>query len=418
MISAALIVVLLAAAASLGSWLFSQWIGIRQRSSVTILMVGGIGLTLLVGSAALVIVTAPTWWQSFVPTIESPTTSAAPRTIGSPSENSAVSAQGVGSDPQLRLLRTSVERSFQDRDYARAIERGTEYLAKAPGDADLRLLVAQAMSLTGRYQDAEAQIDAAIAGKLASNDDVPVNWLRLKQNLASRQDQDVYGKQVAQDLQQNYPQLRAELSAEQDRLLVVSPSDTPPVAAPLPADGGLPVVSRLAGVDPLGKQWPATDCVTSTRSTAAAGGWFIDNECDRVVAVVFAWCRRADPSCNTNALRTQGWRYEPAGIVMTSSMQRPTRQRLSDDGPLVAATYALSAPGDAHRRIRYLACYLTAPDVLELLRGGDTEASDAEQRSRLQAALNSDECYERVAQWSQSGQRRGKSPDSLLRDGV
>lgn len=268
MISAALIVVLLAAAASFGSWLFSQWIGIRQRSTLAMLIVGGAGLTLLVGSATLAIIAAPAWWQSFVPTV------------------------------------------------------------------------------------------------------------------------------------------------------VVPPSDTSPVAASLPVDVSAPVASHVAIVDPLATEWPATDCVTSTQSAAAPGGWFIDNECDRVVAVVFAWCHQVNASCNTNALRTEGWRYEPAGIVMTSSMQRPSRQRLGDDGPLVAATYALSEPGDAHRRIRYFACYVTAPEVLELLSGADDEASDAQQRSRLQAALKSDECYERVVQWSQSGQRRGNSPESLLTDGV
>jgi hypothetical protein len=286
MISAALIVVLLAATASFASWLFSQWLGIRRRSTATIVTLGGAGVTLLIGAAAMAILAAPTWWQTFIPAIDP-----APTLLAPVAEGTAANRQAAAPPTQT------------------AVEDGSSASA----------------------------VDAAMKS--------------------------------------------AQLAIQS-------------------------------------RNWPATDCVTSTRSSAAAGGWFIDNECDRVVAVVFAWCQQKNVSCNGNALRTQAWRYEPKGIVMTSALQRPSRQRLGDTGPLVAPTYALNAAGDAQQRIRYLACYVTAPDALEVLAGSRTDTSDAEQQRRLDAALSSDECYERVSQWSRLGQQQGKSPDALLSDGV
>jgi hypothetical protein len=78
----------------------------------------------------------------------------------------------------------------------------------------------------------------------------------------------------------------------------------------------------------------------------------------------------------------------------------------------VAPIFTIRDPAHARRQIRYLACEVTAPAVLELLRtlGGDGQ--------RLTAELRADACYSRVLDWSRSGQRYGRSPDTLLRNGI
>lgn len=260
MISAVFIVVALAVAASLGSWLFSQWIGAGQRSPILVIAVGGAGLVLLLGAAAFAIIVAPTWWKSFVPRIEAPLTNAPVTTVTA--------------------------------------------------------------------------------------------------------------------------------------------------------------LSPAVQMNALTEDWPATHCVKSLKSAAPAADWFIDNDCDRMVAVVFAWCPQALAPCDANSSGAPTWRYEPAGIVMASVTQRPSRQRLAGAGPLIAPTYALKAEGGARRRIRYLACYVTAADVLTLLNEPADPVSDAERSRQLEAALAADACYGRVARWSQAGQRQGKSPDALLREGI
>jgi hypothetical protein len=57
-------------------------------------------------------------------------------------------------------------------------------------------------------------------------------------------------------------------------------------------------------------EWPATDCVASTRSDPSQR-WFLDNGCGRVIAVLFASCQLSEPACFTNALVSQGgWNYD------------------------------------------------------------------------------------------------------------
>jgi hypothetical protein len=161
-------------------------------------------------------------------------------------------------------------------------------------------------------------------------------------------------------------------------------------------------------------EWPATDCVSSTRSDASER-WMLDNDCGRVVAVLFASCQLSETACFTNALVSRGWSYEPTGILMTATNDKPVALRLADDGPLVAPIFTIRDVAGVRRQIRYLACEVTAPSVLRLLRtsGGDELTSQ-----RLTSELRADTCYSQVLDWSRSGHRRGASPDALLRHGI
>jgi hypothetical protein len=160
-------------------------------------------------------------------------------------------------------------------------------------------------------------------------------------------------------------------------------------------------------------EWPATDCVESMRADESAH-WILDNGCGRVVAVLFASCQLSETACFTNALISQGWQYEATGILMTAETDKPLPLRLGDDGPLVAPIFTIRDAAGARRQIRYLACEVTAPGVLGLLRG----LSDQLTSQRLTAELRTDACYSQVLDWSRSGHRLGASPDALLRRGI
>lgn len=160
-------------------------------------------------------------------------------------------------------------------------------------------------------------------------------------------------------------------------------------------------------------EWPATDCVESMRADGSAH-WILDNGCGRVVAVLFASCQLSETACFTNALVSQGWQYEATGILMTAETDKPLPLRLGDDGPLVAPIFTIRDAAGARRQIRYLACEVTAPGVLRLLRG----LSDQLTPQRLTAELRADACYSQVLDWSRSGHRLGASPDALLRRGI
>lgn len=140
--------------------------------------------------------------------------------------------------------------------------------------------------------------------------------------------------------------------------------------------------------------------------------WFLDNGCGRVVAVLFASCQFTQTACFADTPASQGWSYERAGILMTAANDKPVQLRLGKDGPLVAPIFTIRDSADARRQIRYLACEVTAPGVLELLRtsGGDEQ--------RLTAELRADACYGQVLDWARSGQRHGSSPEVLLRRGI
>jgi hypothetical protein len=154
-------------------------------------------------------------------------------------------------------------------------------------------------------------------------------------------------------------------------------------------------------------EWQETGCIASTYSPESAV-WVLDNGCGRVVGVLFASCDDSLPCTDQN------WSYQPAGILMTAANDRPVPVRLGKGGPLVAPIFTIRDPAGSQRQIRYLACEVTAPHVLELLRDSREELTE----ERLSSELRADACYARVLDWSRSGHRLGTSPDALLRNGI
>lgn len=327
MATAVLIITLLTVAASLASWLFSQWLARRIRVSGVALAVGGGGTVLLLGAVALVIVGASTWWQRLMP-----------------------------------------------------VQDLSALLAPAPTSArsnEIANVEPQPMPEPEPEPQAEQYLADQVAGAIEAIEPEPI-W---------------------QDEPAAEPGPRATFDEPKEAMLAraLFAAEHPGPAAIIPAA----VVA----------EWPATDCVASTRSDESAR-WILDNGCGRVVAVLFASCQFSETACFTNALVSQGWSYEPAGILMTAGNDKPVPLRLGKAGPLVAPIFTIRDPAGVRRQIRYLACEVTAPGALQVLRisGGDEE--------RLAAELRADACYSQVLDWTRSGQRQGKSPDALLRRGI
>jgi len=342
---AVLIITLLTLAASLASWLFSQWLAKRARVSTAALAVGGAGAVLLISAVAFVIVGAASGWQHWVPGQE----------FSSPFDSASASASGaaLSSDawPAKQQPLAAAEPAGRE-DPARIAER-------------------QRMS-------------ARKAGMLAS--------------AAGHLEQSEYKQAV--DLAREYLALNPH---DDDMLSMLARSM---FAAQHPGPAGIIPAAVVA-------EWPATDCVTAARSDDSAR-WMLDNGCGRVVAVLFASCEQSETACFTNALVSQGWSYEPAGILMTAANDRPVPLRLGNDGPLVAPIFTIRDAGHARRQIRYLACEITAPGVLQALH----EPGGTFAQQRLALELRADGCYAQVLAWSSSGQSRGAPPDALLRDGI
>jgi hypothetical protein len=295
MLSAALIIVLLAVAGSLASWLFSQWSS-RGRPPTAMLVLAGTGALLLTGAAGLAIIAAASGWKPFIPVVEA-----------------------LRADANSELPSGSRKEQTQ--------------LPAAPADA--------------AAGDAEQPLDfdTVMALELAAGRAVPARWLFIERAASS--------------------------------------------------------------------EWPATPCMKTVRDVEATR-WLIDNECQQVIGVVVASCQESEQTCDESTL-SAGWTYEPEGVVMTSTTQKPVRHRLGGRGPLIASTHTVEEPGAMESRIDYLACFVTAPEVLALLDAASQAGADG---TPLAAVLRSDACYSRVLEWSQAGQRDGQSPDALLRTGV
>ncbi|MGH8189552.1 MAG: hypothetical protein ACREUC_23550, partial [Steroidobacteraceae bacterium] len=358
MLSAALILVLLAVAGSLASWLFGQWSSRGWQPTVT-LAVAGAGALLLTGTAAITIIAATSGWKPFMPIVD-----ALRRDVGGSAEqkpfpnaptqdDEAEIAAAGGLEQWLESLRHKAQRSFEIEEYEQAVEFADQFVKLRPYDADIRALRAHSFQAVGRAVDAQREMDVAMMLALGEGKVVPASWF------------------------------------------FAGPSAAPSAS----------------------EDWPATDCMKPVR-IAEAGRWFLDNECQGVVGVVFASCRESQATCNQDALASAGWMYEPAGIVMTSMTQKPVWHRLAARGPLIASTYGVEESGAMRLKIGYLACFVTAPEALGLLDAASQTESDEILQARLAGALRSDECYSKVLKWSGAGKRDGRSPDALLRTGV
>lgn len=364
MASAVVIITLLTVAASLASWLFGQWLAGRARISPAALAVGGGGTVLLIASLAFVIVGASSGWQRLF-SVEDFTLPDRPASTAN-----SMDAWPVKRQPPEPVLQAEQRVEIPEPNGLRV---------EPPAELQSTLADAAEPAAFARHRFGEPKdgmLDQAerylTASEYASAIDVTRRYLADHPS----------------DAEMNSILARSLFAAEH-----------PGSASIIPA-----VVVA---------EWPATDCIASTRSDQSAR-WMLDNGCGRVVAVLFASCELSETACSTKTLVSQGWRYEPTGILMTASNDRPVPLRLGDRGPLVAPIFTIRDAGNERRQIRYLACEVTAPGVLQVLQefGGDLT------QQRLTTALRADACYAQVLAWSNVGQRLGASPDSLLRNGI
>lgn len=151
------------------------------------------------------------------------------------------------------------------------------------------------------------------------------------------------------------------------------------------------------------EQWPATSCIKPLHaSNTVPRRWFLDNDCERPIVVMLAWCDEARAICTAGSPRA-AWRYESAGVILTSALARPNLHRMPEHGAPVTGTYALTEPDGSALRIRYLACYLGEPATAAL-------TQDSMSQFRFERALDTDDCYSRVSSASQVAARSGQPP--------
>jgi hypothetical protein len=356
MATAVLVITLLTLAASLASWLFSQWLARKARVSPAALAVGGGGAVLLIASVAFVMVAASTGWRQLIP-VQDFSATLEPK-----------ATRSTDAWPLQRILRPR-----HSRIPAQQPAKQQPVVAESPSQHEDPATVAERLRMSARKEE-----------RLAS--------------AASHLERSEYRQAI--EIAREYLAVQPR---DDDMLSILARSL---FAAQHPGPASIMPAAIVA-------EWQATDCVTSTR-TADSARWMLDNGCGRVVAVLFASCSSSQASCSTNALLSEGWSYQPMGILMTAANDKPVPLRLGDGGPLVAPIFTIRDAGKEPRRIRYLACDVTAPGVLQVLREPSGEAS----QERLAAELRADACYAQVLAWSSSGQRRGASPQTLLRDGI
>ena len=366
MATAVLIIVLLTVAASLASWLFGQWLAQRSRVSGAALALGGGGALVMVGTAAFVIITATTWWQKLVPVFDSspliapaaaPTSSAAPATTGATSH----AAQYA---------------DYIEVDIAQYAEVVASDLTGSSGISRRLELSAPALHVPGSKQD----LLAAAENHLERSEYAAAIGIARGYLATDPRDADMLSMLARSTFAAEHP--AGQRSADIPDRNVAAPA------------------------------WPATTCVAALRSEQASR-WMLDNRCGGALAVLFASCQLGESACFSGVGVSAAWSYEPAGILMTGANDRPVAVRVADGGPLVAPIFAIRDSAGARRQIRYLACEVTAPGVLRLLR--EVAAEELTQQ-RLAAELRADACYAQVLDWARNGQRLGRPPDALLRD--
>lgn len=151
------------------------------------------------------------------------------------------------------------------------------------------------------------------------------------------------------------------------------------------------------------EHWPATTCIKPLHASGSTPRrWFLDNDCERPIVVMLAWCDQAQSVCTAGAPQA-AWRYESAGLIMTNALALPTLRRMPEHEAPITGTYALAEPQGGALRIRYLACYLGEEAVAALT--GDSLAHEEFERTLL-----ADECYSRVSSASRIAARSGQPP--------
>lgn len=164
-----------------------------------------------------------------------------------------------------------------------------------------------------------------------------------------------------------------------------------------------PGVSVAAADLGSAEDWPATTCIKPLHAAATTPRrWFLDNDCERPIVILLAWCDEARSVCTAGSPQA-AWRYESAGVVLISALARPTLRRMPEHDAPITGTFALPEPDTGALRIRYLACYLAEPAVAAL-------SHDSVSGDEFHRLLIADDCYTRVSSASKSAASSGQPP--------
>jgi hypothetical protein len=411
-----LVVVLLISAASLASYLLSQWTPLRS-SGRTLAWAGlSIGTVLLLAAAVVVALS-----MRSLSTLHLSENGGLPQqmikpvpqsSVGNPDDSYSERAPAPAADGNLSVrpataeaLQASMDLCYATQDYAGAILAAREYLREYPGNQErVQLLLIKALSLNHEYAAAGRAADYLIAPRELAGEEIPAELEKLRASAAAQVEfEDSQALRKAQNR-----------TAPLDALQVASaPAALPneiqdhPVAQIAALDfeqgGYLPTPAIPDGGNALGAElWLATSCVRAVHADAAdANRWSIENECTSPIAVVFATCTESSTRCDDT--QSSAWKYQLDGMVLPGKARSAT---------------AAEAPEQFGRQIRYVACAVTAAIPVKLLSLEAAMRSSSTGRLQLEAARNEDECLVRVQRWSDAGSRSAMSIDAFLREGL
>lgn len=177
MATAVLIVTLLTVAASLASWLFSQWLARRARVSGAALALAGGGTVLLIGSVALVLVAASTGWVHFIPVQDFSMLEPAPMPARS-TETAALEpvvepvvepASRVRFNEPKEGMLAAAERYLAQNEYAEAIGVARQYLVDQPADPEMRSMLARSL-FAAEHPGSASLIPAVVVAQWPATD--------------------------------------------------------------------------------------------------------------------------------------------------------------------------------------------------------------------------------------------------------
>lgn len=412
-----LVVILLISAASLASYLLSQWIPLRS-SGRTLAWAGlSVGTVLLLAAAAVVALS-----MRPLSTMHLSHNAGLQERMIKPAQPSAVDHPDNTDEEQLSTVRSALEAELsstllppQERknklalltdlnyaahDYEGTVRSAREYLRYPDSDERMQLILIRALGFTRDYVGAGIAADYLIAQREHDGKAVTAELLELGADAAAQ----VEGRRL--EVAQN--SFAGSDPAEAASATVSLPNETTDhavaqVASLNSGQSSYPTPAIPDGGNVLGNElWPATNCVRSFHADPAdVNRWSIENDCTSPIAVVFAACTESSMRCNDD--QSRAWKYQSGGMVLPGKLRRTTPEE---------------APLQFGWQVRYVACAVTAAIPVKLL---DLEAglrSSSSGRLQLDASREDDECLVRVQRWSNAGSRSAMSIDAFLRDGL
>jgi hypothetical protein len=187
------------------------------------------------------------------------------------------------------------------------------------------------------------------------------------------------------------PQSRAKLTAAS-----AMPSGRSSASEGAALDSSIRLISSPAVADP----WSATRCVVAVQpDPAEPTRWWLENQCDMAVAILFSACAQSLANCS--APNSTSWKYPATTMLLPPKPQR-------------SVTYAEQTQHGEH--IRYVACTIATGNVATLV-------GHAREPRSVRAGLDdfiraNDECSARVERWADTGTRSGSSIDAILGSGL